>query len=171
MPHELFAKCRRQRFYGSGEGTGNSRDTSALRLNGHKRHKNGNRQVSNLILCRAFCKIRQIAGFFTGKGCDPRERGRPARTRLGRVVAIGFTGLAGSPAHWRRGSAFTRMRAGRPRSRGEIHGQPGADPSRAGRSLPLPPQYHARLRISQKALPSVLFVVVSFAKGSMSFDF
>ena len=44
---------------------------------------------------RAFCKIRQVAGFFTGKGCDPRERGRPARTRPGRVVAIGFTGLAG----------------------------------------------------------------------------
>ena len=55
-----------------------------------------------------------VVGFIAGKGCDSWERGRPARTRLGRVVAIGFTGLVGSPADWRRGSAFTRMRAGRP---------------------------------------------------------
>ena len=65
-----------------------------------------------------------------GKGCDdPGSAGSPARTRLGRVVAIGFTGLVGSPADWRRGSAFTRMRAGRPRSQGETHGWPSADPN------------------------------------------
>ena len=46
---EPFAKFRRQGFYGPGEGTGNSRGRSALCLNGHKRHKSWNRQVSNLI--------------------------------------------------------------------------------------------------------------------------
>ena len=46
---EPFAKFRRQGFYGSGEGTGNSRGRSALCLNDHKRHKSWNRQVSNLI--------------------------------------------------------------------------------------------------------------------------
>ena len=48
-PPEPFAKFRRQGFYGSGEGTGNPRGTSALCLNGHKRHKGWIRQVSNLI--------------------------------------------------------------------------------------------------------------------------
>ena len=51
-----------------------------------------------LVSNRAFCKIRQEAGFIVGKSCCPWERGRPARTRPGRVVAIGFTGWVGSPA-------------------------------------------------------------------------
>ncbi len=51
---EPFAKFRRRRFWGSGEGTGNARDRSALCLNGHKRHKSRNRQVSNLMEASGF---------------------------------------------------------------------------------------------------------------------
>ena len=83
---------------------------------------------------KCFCNFVPLVGRCHGMKASW-ERGRPARTRLGRVVAIGFTGLVGSPADWRRGSAFTRMRAGRPRSQGETHGWPSADPNFAKGSL------------------------------------
>ena len=35
--------------------------------------------ATETIKDRAFCKIRQVAGPVTGKGCAPRKRGRPAR--------------------------------------------------------------------------------------------
>ena len=83
---------------------------------------------------RAFCKIHQSAGFIAGKDCDSRERGRPARTRPGREVAIGLTDLVGSPYDRRRAAALQECGRDARAPGGGTNGQPGADPSRACRS-------------------------------------
>ena len=84
----------------------------------------------------AFCKIRQSAGFIAGKDCDSRERGRPARTRPGREVAIGLTDLVGSP--------YDRHRAAALQECGRDARAPGGEPTASQVQIHPEPADHDR---------------------------
>ena len=127
---------------------------------------------------RAFCKIRQGAGSLAGKGCAPgsagvppaktqkekglglrpRERGRPARTRPGRVVAFGFTGLVGSPAGQRRENAFAKNAGGTPALPGGIllGGLGGTDPGNPVQGPPLPGRQKGAVAAALPGRPAVV---------------
>ena len=102
----------------------------------------------------AFCKIRQSAGFIAGKDCDSRERGRPARTRPGREVAIGLTDLVGSP--------YDRHRAAALQECGRDARAPGGEPTASQVQIHPEPADHDRC-------PPLSCPIANFAKGSEVF--
>ncbi len=110
--NEPFAKSCRQGFCGSGERTGHSRGRSALCLNGHKRHKSWNRQVSNLI---------QESGF-TARS-SPSKGHKRHKNGMGQdgsliLCLLCFLWLSRLP-HWPGSGSFPGRSQGKGHSRGQ----------------------------------------------------
>ena len=110
-PKSLLQNCR-----GTGSLPGKARGqvhrgTFALYLNGHKRHKNGNRQVSNLILCRlcflwlslVHCSLcsRSFSGTSQGTGHSPDKsalcRIVETRFRISQMALLPAPGRSNQP--------------------------------------------------------------------------